>query len=309
MYEILGIQPDASYPEIKAAYHLQSQKLHSERNEQNGEDIDFQLKLVNVAFHTLSVPASRDAYDAQQAELYAHAVPPEHPSNAIVALPTNTEAMSLKAEAMMLRAEAMSLRADALAIRSGAAISDENDVPSKGIISKIFGGLASTSKRFIFMFLTFVAFMMVMQAIFLFVAKQNEERALREEEKIYIRQYYQENGIKINSRAEGEMLDAERRRAENERRAMEHEESTSEKEYRKFVEESRRRGEEISAEVMAGEREARRDEEFRQQQMEEEKRERELAEQRRIDREREKWSRSGYPPSQTDNSQAEENNN
>ena len=50
--------PDASYSEIQVAYQSISQKLQSEKNVSNRDEIDYKQKILDVAFHAL-------AYDAK----------------------------------------------------------------------------------------------------------------------------------------------------------------------------------------------------------------------------------------------------
>ena len=69
LYEILEVSPNATSEEIQSSHLSLSQKLQSRITGLNSEDIDFKLKEINVAFQTLSVQMSRDAYDAQLSTL------------------------------------------------------------------------------------------------------------------------------------------------------------------------------------------------------------------------------------------------
>jgi len=312
MYEILEVQPDASYPEIKAAHQRISDNLHAKKNKNNGEEIDFNLKLVNVAFHTLSVPASRNAYDAQLSTLKPPVSVPEQPSKNAVALHADAEALSLRAEAMLLRADAISLRADALAIKSGGQLLplDPEEKSPSNKTNRVFGRMGSPLQWILVTIGSLTALGMVLQVVFLLFSNRHAEvvsnESAKAEEKMFIQEYFQETGIRVGSRAEAELLDKERRRKENELSSTERAQKRSEDEYRRFVEDSRRRGEQISAEVRAAEVMAIREEEKRKQLLEEEKRNQERAENRRLEKEREKWRRSGYPPSSNNNDQSEE---
>lgn len=65
LYEILGISSNASILEIQAAYQVLTHKLQSGKTGLNHEDTELELKLVNLAFETLSKDQSRTDYDAK----------------------------------------------------------------------------------------------------------------------------------------------------------------------------------------------------------------------------------------------------
>lgn len=65
LYEILGVLPSASYSEIQAAYQKLSQKIQSKESGLSLEEIDFRMKVINLAVDTLSVNSSRATYDAK----------------------------------------------------------------------------------------------------------------------------------------------------------------------------------------------------------------------------------------------------
>lgn len=63
-YDLLGVQPNATTDQIKAAYKQASMKFHPDRN--NGTEAANELfKLINTAYRTLSDPDSRRAYDLE----------------------------------------------------------------------------------------------------------------------------------------------------------------------------------------------------------------------------------------------------
>lgn len=294
MYEILDVLPNASYAEIKEAHQRLSDKLQLNESGLSPEDLDFQLKLLKVAFHTLSTPMSRDAYDAQLA--------PPSPANiavptSVVALKPHVEAMALRADAMSLRAEAMSLKADALSLRADALpIKAAGD--HSATMFEFFNNLARPVKRILLIFGTLIAIGMVIQVLFLMFADPSvgygSAEAAKAEEKVIIQEYYQEHGVRPASKIEAELLEVENRRRENEQRAADREKQRADEEYRRFVEDSRRSGEQVSAELRHAEAEARRDEEQKRMQLEEQKRQEEEAEIERIERERARWRNDLY---------------
>ncbi|WP_066507634.1 tetratricopeptide repeat protein [Rufibacter sp. DG15C] len=64
-YHILGIAPNASGPEIKAAYKRLALKYHPDRNPLN-DRAEEQFKLVNEAYQTLSDPRRKTSYDLKR---------------------------------------------------------------------------------------------------------------------------------------------------------------------------------------------------------------------------------------------------
>jgi curved DNA-binding protein CbpA len=78
MYEILEVSPNATYTEIQAAYQKITQKFQSKEHGLSHEEVGIKLKVIGLAFDTLSVPTSRGAYDAKLAMANApiqHIVP------------------------------------------------------------------------------------------------------------------------------------------------------------------------------------------------------------------------------------------
>jgi len=64
-YEILGLEPDANFDDIKKAYRKLSIKFHPDKNE---GDLYFasMFRQVNEAYQVLSDPTKRQAYDRQR---------------------------------------------------------------------------------------------------------------------------------------------------------------------------------------------------------------------------------------------------
>jgi len=115
-YEILALPPGATHEEIQAGYDSLILALKSQQKLFKPEDYDSKLKMINLAFNMLSIPASRAAYDAELAA--SRTARPDAAASNAIALRSDAEAMSLKAEALALRAEAISLRVDALSMKS-----------------------------------------------------------------------------------------------------------------------------------------------------------------------------------------------
>lgn len=291
LYEVLEVSPNASDSEIEAAYQRLSQNLLSKKTGLNHEDIDFKLKVINVAFHTLSVPRIRDAYDARLAALNMPA---------IVAAPSNVDAMSIKADAVSLKADAMALKADAVMLKADAMSLMLTDAPLKiedgnkshlSVFIAFITSLASPFKKILLFIGSLIATAMVLQVLFmLFVNRQVVDEASKAEEKLMIQEYYQEHGVRPGSKIEADLLETENRRKENEEREAEQEKKRQDYEYQRFVEESRQIGAQAADHLRREEETARYEEEQRKQQFEQEmreKRESELeAERIRIEAER-----------------------
>jgi len=65
LYEVLEVQPDASSDAIKSAYQKACEQLMLKQQVLSAEEIAFQQKVIDLAYDTLSVSTSRDAYDAK----------------------------------------------------------------------------------------------------------------------------------------------------------------------------------------------------------------------------------------------------
>ncbi|KAK0575476.1 hypothetical protein LWI29_001202 [Acer saccharum] len=66
LYEVLGIQMGATYPEIKAAYRRLARVLHPDvtaATRQNDDNTAFEFMKVHEAYETLSDPEKRQDYD------------------------------------------------------------------------------------------------------------------------------------------------------------------------------------------------------------------------------------------------------
>lgn len=303
MYEILEVSPDASDSEIQAAYQRLSQQLQSEKADTNSEDIGFKLRVVKVAFNTLSVKRTRDAYDARLAAINAPAggaaplgLIPVEPKEDVSSL--KAEAMSLKAEAMSLKAEAVSLRADVIALR----IDGGYEAPSVGVLKK-FSRLLTPAKRALTIIGSLVAIGMVVQVLFLLLVNRQAVRVVNDaskaEEKVMLQDYYQRTGVRVRSRAEmeaRELEDAARQREELAKRVQQEQELSKQREYENFVEASRMQGEKVAADLQRAEERARYEEEQarleEERKQEEEKRNQQETERQRARDELNRWKRA-----------------
>ena len=303
LYEILEVLPNATSEEIQASHQSLSQKLQSKRTSLNSEDIEFKLKVINVAFQTLSVQMSRDAYDAQLSTLNS-------PANLalthhVVVRTPGADAMSLKADAMSLKADAMSLKADAVLLMADAMSLKVKTAPQRNIdggadseqsAAKIFfsilANLAPPFKKLLMIIGSMAAVGMVFQVVFLLITNRQTEHGTSAvstaEEKLMIQEYYQEHGVRPGSKIEADLLDVENRRKENEQRQAAFDKQREEERYRQFIEESRRMGKQVSEELRREEEKAREAAELEQQRLAQEKRDEEEKERIRIELERQK---------------------
>jgi curved DNA-binding protein CbpA len=292
MYEMLEVSPNASDAEIKTAYLRVIQKLQSELNDENRGKIEFSLKVVNVAFNTLSVPRTREAYDARLAALN----PPANSgaSLSIVPIASAVDPSSLKAEAMSLKAEAVSLRADVMALK----VEANYPAPAESVLEKSSSMLSPFKKAFAIVG-TLVAIGMVIQLIFMLMVNRSAVQVVggnaKAEEKVMLQDYYQQTGVRVGSKAEMDLLEAANRRDEKAERESKEQERAKQEEVRKyerFVEESRREGERVSENLRIAEERARYEEERSLRIQEEEKRRKEDEEYQRIEREKDRWRRT-----------------
>jgi curved DNA-binding protein CbpA len=271
LYETLGISRNASLPEIQAAYRLLTLNIVSGKSGLSREESEIRLKEIDVAYHTLSDEGSRSAYDSQS-------------TTSIIPAAVNAVA-------------------EVRALRIAAAIEDTHKISAMvegaheshlQIIASTISGTSSALKKI----LRIVIFLIVAGSVIQIVSRVASGRkmdieASRAEEKLYIQDYYQKYGVRVGSKAEADLLDTERRRKENEQRTAELEKKRQADEYDRFVEESRKIGDQVSEDLRRSEEKARYEEEQKKReyarQMEQAERDRlnqEEAEQNRIEQER-----------------------
>jgi hypothetical protein len=301
MYEILEISPNASDSEIRVAYQRLSQKLHLEINDTNREDINFKLKVIDVAFNTLTEKSTRDAYDARMAMRN----PPDNAATSLSLVPSapkdeaslKAEAISLKSEAMSLKADALSLKADVMALKAGTGYS----LPPEHVLDKTSRLLSPVKKAFTIVG-GLIAIGMVVQVLFLLLMNRHAGQAVgdaaKAEEKVMLQDYYQRTGVRVNSKTEMDLLEAADRREEQKQQALKEQEreqgqeqTRQEDQHQRFVEEARREGEQVSANLRRAEESARYEEEMKRRGQAEEKRRKEEEESLRIEREKDRLER------------------
>jgi hypothetical protein len=245
MYEILEISPTASLEEIKAAHKRLSIRIMSGKLGLSREDCEFQLKVLDVALHTLSATALRDAYDAELAATAAAG-----PGNVVVPYKANAVLSGGEAKALQLLAE----------------VQDTYKAASAGLEThrsaiKVVSSTVSTSAKSLKKILRGVIGLLVLGSILSvgkisFASRQGvppSKEVAKAEEKLIILEYYRKYGVRPASRAEAEFLETENRRKENEQRAVEFAEKRREDEYLRFVEDSRRMGESIHNNIVRDE--------------------------------------------------------
>lgn len=282
MYEILEVSPTASLEEIKAAHKRLSIRIMSGKLGLSREDCEFKLKVLDVALHTLSATALRDAYDAELAATAAGAAP----GNVVVPYKANAVLPGGEARALQLLAEVQDTYKVAPA-----------SLETHRTAIKVISSTVSTSAKSLKIVLRGVIGLLVLGSILSvgkisFSSRQGvppSKEVAKAEEKLIILEYYKKYGVRPASRAEAEFLETENRRKENEQRATEFAEKRREDEYRRFVEDSRRMGESVHNDIVQDEAQEMR----RQRELEEERRFQEEAakedERIRIENERQKY--------------------
>lgn len=295
LYEILELPRDAPYSDVHAAHERLLRSLESQQPSLSREDYQLQLRLLRVAYNTLSAPTSRDAYDAQLS-LRDEAT---QPGSALQVASANvsTSAAAFRADALLARAEAMALRADALGLKA--------DIVSgypAGLGASAPGTtqrLLSSFKRLLLILGTLAAVGMIYKVVFLFVvggqaAPSGDDRSPTAD-KVFLQEYYQTHGVRPASRAEAELMDAQRRKSEEAERAqrtLKEEQLKDAQAEQRFEEESRRRGEQASVELQYAEQKARLAQQQEERQKEDEQHMKAELERQRVEAEQAKWRRA-----------------
>lgn len=295
LYEILAVAPGAAPHEIEASYQSLIKMLESQKSHFSADDFTFRLKVLNLAYGTLSNPTLRGGYDAELA-VAMPAAPQVAASSGGLMLQPMADTLTLRAEAMALRAEAMSLRADALSIKSDAVPYRTNRQDAEPALS----GLMPILKRLMMIFGGLAAVWMLVQVSMLMVANRRGDvdagTAARARDKVVIQEYYQTHGVRPGSKIEADLLEAENRKKEVALFNADREKKKVEDDQRRFEEDARRRAAEVSDELRFSENQAkeqaRRDEEEAKWKQEQEKRYKEEVERNRLERERDRWQQT-----------------
>jgi hypothetical protein len=255
LYEILEVSPDAPLPEIQAAHRRLCQKFLLGKPGLSREDIDFNLKVIDVALHTLSDRVSRDAYDAQQSGR-------NMPVTAIAPLKVDAAKLAGAIEAYRKVADTIqSTDGSPLKIISATAASS---VSALKTIFRVIAGL--------------VVLGVIIKVSIGVLAGRPAGGISKAEEKVILQEYYQTHGVRPGSRIEADLLEVENRRKENERRAAAREKELEEERERRFVEESRRIGAQVHENLRRDAERARYEEEQGKRRLEQERRAKEDAE-------------------------------
>ena len=293
LYEILEVPADATHTEIRASHERLLQSLESRQSALSREDYTTQLRLLKVAYSTLSTPTSRDSYDAHLTIRNA----PARPSSALlVTTPAaNGSTGVMRADALMMRAEAIALRADALGLKAdllSGTSQGSGDTTGSPIVSRLLSSLKSV----LLTLGTVAALVMVFKVVMLMTLSRQPDGAGgargQTDDKVYLQEYYQTHGVRPASRVEAELMDAERRKNEDARRAqkmIDDKERSAAQDERKFEEAARRRAEQVSTELQYAEEKARRAQLQEAREREYEIRQQEEAERLRIESLRAKW--------------------
>ena len=246
LYEILQVPPSASIEEIKAGHRRLTRALVSQNAGLPRDEINFKLQVLDVALNTLCVPADRDAYDAQLAAT-------DRSRNA--GLPSSTSLVAQKIDATSLMAAA--------ALESSYQRGARGDLSPLAVMSST----VNTSVSILGKILRIVIGLMVLGIILavatsMLAGRRNASspaaRALSQaEEKVIIQEYYQQHGVRPGSKAEVDLLELENRRKMNDERAEELDKKKKEEEYRRFVDDSRREGKQVSSSLQRAEERAR----------------------------------------------------
>jgi curved DNA-binding protein CbpA len=277
LYESLEVSRNASLPEIQAAYKRLSRNLVSGKSGLSREDVDSRLREIDSAFNILSDEGSREAYDSQLATIRVPAI-----------VGAGVDSRSLQIAAAIEGNYKITT-----------VVEGEHESPLKAV-SATFSGTASALKKILRAFIVLMVAGMVIQVISSISAgRRMELEATKAEEKIYIQEYYKKHGVRVGSKAEGMLLDAESSRKENEQQAAQLEKQRKEDEYNRFVEEARRKGEQISDSLRRNEEMARHEEEQKkrqyERQFEQDRLNQEEAERNRIEEERARIEQANAP--------------
>jgi hypothetical protein len=267
--------------------------LESRQSALSREDYTMQMRLLRVAYSTLSSPASRGSYDAHLAIRNDTTTP----GSALQVMPSAGagSAQIMRADALTMRAEAIALRADALGLRADL-LSGQMQKPADSPIGQAVARVLLYFKTALFTLGTLAAVWMVFKLIMLLMLNREPDipsaERIQKAEKVFLQEYYQTHGVRPASRAEAKLMDEERRKKEEARRAqqqIEDSERNAARAQQRFEEESRRRGEQVASELRYAEERARQAQLQEEREKAAEKRAQEEAERERIEALRAKW--------------------
>ena len=243
LYEMLDLDSSATSQEIALAYQAQVNKFILKERVLGAEEAALQQKVVDMAFMTLSVEKSREAYDASLRKDVVQAISEK----------------TLKVE-----------------------VTKQRNSPLRGVLGVIAGVMVIwLGIQVIFMFIAYRSHAVIA------VPSDIEKEA---EEKLRIQQYYQENGVRVGSKAEADLLEAKQIKDDAAQRAKDIEKREQDRKYQQWLAEGRRVGDEVTRQNLESEESLRREQERELRKKDEEKQQKEEQERMRIEREKLKWS-------------------
>ncbi|GAB4087382.1 hypothetical protein [Hydrogenophaga soli] len=286
LYDILGIAQDAPVEDIQNAYQDRLTQLEQARERLGGDQFNDRLQVLRLALSTLTDAAARLSYDAKLAASRPASTPSSSPpsAQALSLAPLPADAASVQAEALSLRADALALRADAMLLRAG-------------LESQLARPAEPAAMQYAKLFTRAVGLLVIVGvsafALTRCMTSRTQVDRLQMEsqasEKAALQDYQNTHGVRPANVAEMELLEAERRKAENQQRTTQWEKEKAEEAQRRFLEESRRRGEQVAEDLRRAEEQARLRAEREDERLRAIERAKEEAEQRRLEKEREHW--------------------
>ena len=264
LYQLLRISQQATLLEIISAYQKLAQLLTSGDHGLSHDDADIMLKSVRQAYEILSNNNTRAAYDARLA----------------------------------------------VAGQSGQPVQANTRLPIPEVISVVGNVRPMRFLRLLNALLKAVVLLLLIGIMLLIYRRAHHTAAdadvatdaasKKDREKAILQEYYQENGIRPGSGAEADLLDIAARKAAMEKAAKEREKANQDLKYQQFVNDSRRSGNQVSADLDQAADAAKRTDAYNRQRAEDEKRAQQAAEQARIAKEQEKIQQELNSPVVTD---------
>lgn len=271
-YGVLGVSSSASMEEIKTAYRLATRSLIVDNIGLGRDEIDLKFQELDQAFNTLSDHATRETYDATLAgkkSVFELTLLP-------VETPRVDEVPSANARALRAASEIVNVHKIAETPLHVMSQTINHSVFAMGKIIRLITGV---------LILGFVIYLSV-------AASANHHRSAgvdKAAEKAQIEEYFQQTGIRVSSKEEIDRLETEALRKRNEERVTELGQKKSDEAYKKFVEESRRDGEEVSRDLAMADARAKREEEMKKLRIEEEFRQHEETRRKNAEEAEARW--------------------